>query len=279
MSQSCLKYVIENRKVQDLSLESFDLNQRLGQGSWGNVYLARHKVTGYICALKAIEKCGIIKDEQEKLLRRELEIHQNLAHPNIIRFLGWFHNETHVYLILEYAPGGDLRTKLFKQKNKRFQEDIAAQYVAQVADAMNYMHSKNIMHRDIKLENILVGLYGEAKLADFGCSIHTPSGRRRTCCGTRDYMAPEIAIMFRQSRRDREPYSHGVDSWSMGVLAYHLMVGKTPFISSTTTQTLHRILSFTGSLNVPGYVTVSKEGRAFMNEVSTRPLSAAICFS
>jgi serine/threonine protein kinase len=179
----------------DLSIASFETGSSLGRGKFGHVLLARHRTTNYICDLKIIYKAQIADSKEEILIRRELEIHQNLAHPNILRFLSWFHDDTRVFLVLEYAPGGNLYDLLLKQPQHRLNERYAAQYIAQTAEALRYTHNKNVMHRDIKPENILLGLHNEIKLADSGYSVHSISGLRSTICGTLDYISPEVAIM------------------------------------------------------------------------------------
>jgi aurora kinase len=106
----------------------------------------------------------------EKQVAREIEIQSNLRHPNILRLYGHFHDRKRIMLILEYAGKGELYKHL--RREDRFKEPKAAQYIAQVASALQYLHKKHVIHRDIKPENILVGLYGELKLSDFGWSVH-----------------------------------------------------------------------------------------------------------
>jgi len=251
----------------DLNIGLFEIGGRLGRGRFGQVFLARHRTTNYICALKALFKAQIEKGTEETLFRRELEVHQNLAHPNILRFLSWFHDETRIYLVLEYAPGGNLFDHLRKQPNGRFNERVAAQYVAQMAEALKYMHNKNVMHRDIKPENILLGLHNEIKLADFGYSIHSVSGFRSTVCGTLDYLSPEVALMLMKPGRHKDYYAKAVDQWSLGVLTYELLVGKAPFEMKSRKATEKKIANFRGTINSPSFV--SQEAEDFILEVST----------
>ncbi|KAF2256640.1 Pkinase-domain-containing protein [Trematosphaeria pertusa] len=244
----------------DLRINDFEIGRPLGRGKFGQVYLARHRDTDYICALKVISKVQCTSEEDERLIRRELEVHQNLAHPNILRFLSWFHNDTSIYLVLEYAPGGNLYHRLKKQPQGRFIERAAALYVAQMAEALRYMHSKNVSHRDIKPENILLGLHNEIKLADFGYSVHSESGFRSTVCGTLDYLSPEVAIMLMKPGEKDEYYTKAVDQWSLGVLTYELLVGKPPFEMKTREATEKKIANFKGKVRIPGHVSKGAEG-------------------
>jgi serine/threonine protein kinase len=250
----------------DLNIASFEIGSSLGRGKFGHVFLARHRTTSYICALKIIYKAQIADSKEEMLIRRELEIHQNLAHPNILRFLSWFHDETRVFLILEYAPGGNLYDLLLKQPKHRFNERYAAQYIAQIAEALRYMHNKNVMHRDIKPENILLGLHNEIKLADFGYSVHSISGLRSTVCGTLDYISPEVAIMHIKPGKAKEFYTKAVDQWSLGILTYELLTGKPPFEMKSGKATEKKIANFKGKVHFPAHV--SQPAIDFILEVS-----------
>lgn len=219
------------KQTKKWCLNDFEIGKPLGKGKFGNVYLAREKRSKYIVALKVIFKHQVQKAGCEHQLRREIEIQSHLRHPNILRLYGYFYDETRVYMILEYAPKGELYTHL-KQMGK-FNDEKAATYINQLADALSYCHSKKVIHRDIKPENLLLGLYGELKIADFGWSVHAPSSRRTTICGTLDYLPPEMI--------DDRPHDEKVDLWSLGVLCYELLVGKPPFETPTHDGTYQKI--------------------------------------
>ncbi|KAI0402129.1 serine/threonine-protein kinase [Xylaria palmicola] len=208
-----------------LHIGMFEIGKPLGKGQFGRVYLAKHRQSGHICALKMLRKEEIAQAKVETHVRREIEVHSNLRHPGILTFYGWFHDLHRIFLVLEYAPGGEL-FKSLKQEGC-FSEQRAAWYIAQVTSSLIHLHTKNIMHRDIKPENILVGLHGELKLADFGLSAYTPDDRRTTCCGTPDYLAPEMIPPSRPLS-----YSKAIDQWALGVLAYEFLTGSVPFESS-----------------------------------------------
>ncbi len=125
-------------------LEDFDIGRPLGKGKFGNVYLAREKKSKYIVALKVLFKSQLQKAQVEHQLRREIEIQSHLRHPNILRLFGYFYDETRVYLILEFAPGGEMYKALQKQPTKRFDEVRVAKYMKQLADALVYCHAKKV---------------------------------------------------------------------------------------------------------------------------------------
>ncbi|KAF2740876.1 Pkinase-domain-containing protein, partial [Polyplosphaeria fusca] len=238
-----------------LTVDDFEVGPKLGRGKFGTVFLGRHTASGYICALKIISKAQVTTSEEEKLIRRELEIHQQVSHPSILRFLGWFHDEKRIFIVLEYACGGNLFERLRAQASGRFSEPETARYVAQMASALRYLHGKSIMHRDLKPENILLGLHDEMKLADFGYSVHSASGFRSTVCGTLDYLSPEVAMMMHKPGKAKEFYTKAVDQWSLGVLTYELLVGKPPFETKGMKATEKKIANFKGKVMVPKHVS------------------------
>uniref|UniRef100_A0A8V0YCY4 non-specific serine/threonine protein kinase n=1 Tax=Gallus gallus TaxID=9031 RepID=A0A8V0YCY4_CHICK len=229
----------EETKKRQWSLDDFEIGRPLGKGKFGNVYLAREKQSKFILALKVLFKAQLEDAGVEHQLRREVEIQSHLRrafqfscrHPNILRLYGYFHDVTRVYLILEYAPRGEVFKEL--QKLTKFDEQRTATYITELADALSYCHSKSVIHRDIKPENLLLGSNGELKIADFGWSVHAPSSRRSTLCGTLDYLPPEMI--------EGRTHDEKVDIWSLGVLCYEFLVGKPPFEAQTYQETYRAI--------------------------------------
>ncbi|PVI07766.1 kinase-like protein [Periconia macrospinosa] len=242
-----------------LTISSFELGRPLGRGKFGKVYLARHLESNYICAIKTLSKAQCASRGGENLVRRELEVHQNLAHPHILRFHTWLDDAANIYLVLEYAPNGNLYRRLRKQPRGRFSEREVAVYISQMAQALRYLHSKNIMHRDIKPENILLGLHNEIKLADFGYSVHSSSGMRSTVCGTLDYLSPEVVLMMLRPGKAKQWYTKAIDQWGLGVLTYELLVGWPPFETKTEMATQKKIANFTGKVKFPSHVSKPAE--------------------
>ncbi|CAG9864407.1 unnamed protein product [Phyllotreta striolata] len=227
------------------SLNSFDIGRPLGKGKFGNVYLAREKTSKFVVALKVLFKRAVKENKIEHQVTREIEIQCSLKHPNILRMFGYFHDESRIYMILEYAPKGAVYAKLLSSPNKRFSEETAGAYIGQVADALQYCHSRNIIHRDIKPENLLLGVNEEIKIADFGWSVRNQSDRRTTLCGTLDYLSPEMIL--------GETYDEKVDLWSLGVLCFEFLVGKPPFETSNSNNLCKNISE--GEFKIPPYVS------------------------
>ncbi|KAI2607143.1 kinase-like domain-containing protein [Hypoxylon fragiforme] len=238
--------LIEQPVIRRLHLGMFEIGKPLGKGKFGRVYLAREREHGFVCALKVLYKSELQQGRVEKQVQREIEIQSNLRHPNILKLYGHFHDTNRIFLILEFAGRGELYKHL--RKETRFAEWKAAQYIAQMANALRYLHRKHVIHRDIKPENILVGIHGEIKISDFGWSVHAPSCRRKTYCGTLDYLPPEMIV----SRNPDNSYDEKVDLWSLGVLTYEFLVGEAPF-EDTPVMTTRRIAR--GDMRVPLFVS------------------------
>ena len=158
-------------------------------------------------ALKVLFKSSIIKGGPLALfhLRREVEIQSRLIHPNVCRLFGFFVDETHAYLTLEYCSNGMLY-KLLREK-KYFSEERTVRYAIDIARALAYCHERHVIHRDIKLENLLIDESGSIKLADFGWSVHVPPTappeelRRTTLCGTPSISLQKLLQGLHTTRR------------------------------------------------------------------------------
>mmetsp|Transcript_24597 Transcript_24597/g.53253 ORF Transcript_24597/g.53253 Transcript_24597/m.53253 type:complete len:359 (+) Transcript_24597:129-1205(+) len=213
------------------TLEDFEVGKPLGRGKFGKVYLARERRTKYIVALKVLSKSQLLKSGVEHQLRREIEIQAHLRHRHILRMYGYFYDNKNIYLILEYSPGGELYKKLTAKG--RFSERTAARFISDLSMAMKYCHSKHVIHRDIKPENLLLGARNDVKIADFGWSVHAPTSRRNTLCGTLDYLPPEMV--------EGREHDEQVDTWALGVLLYEFLVGQPPFETESHSATYRRI--------------------------------------
>ncbi|GMH39555.1 hypothetical protein BSKO_07453 [Bryopsis sp. KO-2023] len=233
----------------------FEIGRPLGRGKFGNVYLAKELETDRVVALKVLFRSQIEEAEVEHQVKREIEIQAHLRHPNILRLYGYFFDKKKIYLVLEFAPGGELYKRL--QKDGTFTEEKSARYIASLAKALIYLHSKKVIHRDIKPENLLLGEEDVLKVADFGWSVHSTNKRRKTLCGTLDYLPPEMV--------KRECYDFGVDIWSLGVLCFEFLYGMPPFEAPGQDETYEKIRS--AALEFPAEVAVSDDAKDLIRKL------------
>ncbi|KAF8407120.1 hypothetical protein HHK36_006245 [Tetracentron sinense] len=225
--QKASSEVSESEK-QRWTLNDFDIGKPLGRGKFGHVYLAREKKSNHIVALKVLFKSQLKQSQVEHQLRREVEIQSHLRHPNILRLYGYFYDQTRVYLILEYAAKGELYKEL--QKCKIFSEKCAAT--------------------------------GELKIADFGWSVHT-FNRRRTMCGTLDYLPPEMV--------ESVEHDASVDIWSLGILCYEFLYGVPPFEAKEHSDTYRRIIKV--DLKFPPKPIVSSAAKDLISQMLVKDSS------
>ncbi|KAJ1138156.1 hypothetical protein NDU88_004547 [Pleurodeles waltl] len=198
----------------------YEFLETLGKGTYGKVKKARER-SGRVVAIKSIRK-GMIKDEQDLVhIRREIEIMSSLNHPHITTIHEVFENSSKIVIVMEYASKGDLYDYI--NDRQRLTEQEARHFFRQIVSAVYYCHKNGIVHRDLKLENILLDENGNVKIADFGLSnLYQQDKYLQTYCGSPLYASPEIV--------NGRPYKGPeVDSWSLGVLLYILVHGNMPF--------------------------------------------------
>lgn len=198
----------------------YEFLETLGKGTYGKVKKARER-SGRLVAIKSIRK-EKIKDEQDLIhIRREIEIMSSLCHPHIITIYEVFENKDKIVIVMEYASRGDLYDYICDKRN--ITEREARHFFRQIVSAIHYCHQNGIVHRDLKLENILLDGCGNVKIADFGLSnLFHGDEFLQTFCGSPLYASPEIV----NGRPYRGPE---VDTWSLGVLLYTLVHGSMPF--------------------------------------------------
>ncbi|XP_042449387.1 serine/threonine-protein kinase Aurora-3-like [Zingiber officinale] len=245
---------------EEWSIADFEIGKFIGEGKFGKVYLAREKQSGYVVALKVIFKAKLEKYRSHSHLRREIEIQHNLNHSNVLRLFAWFHDETRVFLVLEYAARGELY-KLLKSLH-HFSEKRTATYVASLAGALAYCHGKHVIHRDIKPENLLLDIEGRLKIADFGWAVQSNS-KRNTMCGTIDYLAPEMV--------EKKEHDHAVDNWTLGILCYEFLYGVPPFEAEDEYVTFRRIMKV--DLKFPSEPHISAEAKDLISKLLVKDSS------
>ncbi|CAO2836995.1 unnamed protein product [Amaranthus hypochondriacus] len=242
-------------------MEKYEVVKQLGAGNFGVARLMRHKETKELVAMKYIER-GQKIDEN---VAREIINHRSLRHPNIIRFKEVVLTPTHLGIVMEYAAGGELFDRICTAG--RFSEDEARYFFQQLISGVNYCHSMQICHRDLKLENTL--LDGNAaprlKICDFGYSksslLHS---RPKSTVGTPAYIAPEVL-----SRREYD--GKLADVWSCGVTLYVMLVGAYPFEDpqdpKNFRKTITRIMAV--QYKIPEYVHISQDCRHLLSRIFT----------
>jgi novel protein kinase C epsilon type len=207
-----------DRKV---SLENFGFIRVLGKGAYGEVYLAREKGPKRLCAIKALYKRMYNSSNIWKVRAEREALILTSGHPFITTLYSCFQNESGLFFVMEYMSGGDLKKQL--DKVEVFSEKGTKFYAAEITLAVQFLHQHGILHRDLKLANVLVGSDGHCKIADFGVSKLGLFGhcKTRTQCGTPFCMAPEIV--------KNEPYGQGVDWWAVGIMIFQMLTGRLPF--------------------------------------------------
>ncbi|KAH6871335.1 kinase-like domain-containing protein, partial [Thelonectria olida] len=274
-------------------LERWELLEKMGAGGFSTVYRARDLdgKAGEV-AIKVVPKSGM-KQVQHANIAREVQIMRQLDNPNIIKFIDFSESRQFYYLILELAPGGELFHQILRLKY--FSEDLSRHIILQVAKALEYLHEeKGIMHRDIKLENILFspipfipskhqqppqlneedkvdegefiagigsGCIGQIKIADFGLSKMVQNDETATPCGTVGYAAPEIV-------KD-EPYSMSVDIWALGCVLYMLLCGFPPFYGADKNDLTKKVAVGQFTFQSPWWDDISRSAQDLISHSLT----------
>ncbi|KAF8339776.1 kinase-like domain-containing protein, partial [Cantharellus anzutake] len=194
---------------------NYTLGKVIGEGTYGKVRIGTHRLTGTRVAIKQIPK------EVSAQLTREIHHHRRLHHPHVTKLYEVIATETSIWLITELCSGGELFDYLVEKG--RLSEDETRRLVGQLCLALHYVHSNGAVHRDLKLENVLLDDRCNVKIGDFGFTREYEQGRLlETFCGTTGYAAPEMLLAERYSGPE-------VDIWSLGIILYTLLAGSLPF--------------------------------------------------
>lgn len=274
--------VLLRRRRTKLKVDQFHIIAQVGQGGYGEVYLARKQETGEVCALKKMRKKTLFKMDEIRHVLVERDILTATKTPWLVRLLYAFQDPQHVYLAMEYVPGGDFRTLL--NNSGVLKEEHAKFYICEMFAAVNELHKLGYLHRDLKPENFLVDSSGHVKLTDFGLAtgalnpkrieslkvkldrvkdnevVHRSTIERRSIyrsirnedpryadsiVGSPDYMAPEVLR--------GKPYTYAVDYWSLGCILFEFLAGFPPFSGSTPEETWTNLKNWTKVLRRPEY--------------------------
>ncbi|VDK38318.1 unnamed protein product [Taenia asiatica] len=233
---------------------TYIIERTIGKGNFSFVKLARHTVTNVKVAIKIIDKTKL-NDENLKKAQREADILKSLHHPNIIKLYQVMESEKLLCIVTEYLPNGELYEYI--AKNGYLNEQVARHKFMEILSAVEHCHLNNVVHRDLKAENMLLDQHMSIKLADFGFGTFQPSGPDlllTTWCGSPPYAAPEI---FKG-----EPYlGVSADIWSLGVILYVLVCGVLPFNAQEVSCLRRQVLE--EHVRVPYWLSMCKPSLSF----------------
>lgn len=276
-------------------IKDYRLLKELGRGANGIVYEAVEDKSNKFVAIKAIPNEKLNNQRLMEQFKKELKTLYRLSHKNIIKIVGVEKTINNVYLILEYCNGGTLYdyTQYYKKTFKaRLPELIVQKIIKQVIEGLKFMHKNNIIHRDIKLENILINFDDQAniysentlinkstkdlyslyslekdnftiKIADLGYARELEGGLgASTICGTPMTIAPEIVNIYSEDGRDSK-YNSAIDLWSLGAVLYELLIGVSPFVGRNKEDIMRKV--FSGMYEIPSNISVSIESVYLLN--------------
>ncbi|XP_053862916.1 citron Rho-interacting kinase isoform X2 [Malaclemys terrapin pileata] len=241
------------------SVKDFEVKSVVGSGHFTEVQVVREKVTGDVYAMKVMNKESLLAREHVSFFEAELNILSRSSGTWIPQLHYAFQDKKNLYLVMEYQPGGDLLSLLNRYEDQ-LDESMVQFYLAELVLAIHSVHQMGYVHRDIKPENVLIDRLGHIKLVDFGSAAKMTANKTvnaRLPVGTPDYMAPEMLTVLNGDGKA----SHGpeCDWWSLGIIAYDMIYGKSPFTEGTATKTFNNIMNFQRFLKFPEDVKVSNE--------------------
>ncbi|MGH0117872.1 UNVERIFIED_CONTAM: hypothetical protein FKN15_003903 [Acipenser sinensis] len=254
------------------TMSDFDYLKLLGKGTFGKVILVKEKATGMYYAMKILRKEVIIAKDEVAHTVTESRVLQNTRHPFLTTLKYAFQTHDRLCFVMEYANGGELFFHL--SRDRVFTEERARFYGAEIVSALEYLHSRNVVYRDLKLENLMLDKDGHIKITDFGLCKEgiTDGATMKTFCGTPEYLAPEVL--------EDNDYGRAVDWWGLGVVMYEMMCGRLPFYNQDHERLFELILM--EEIRFPR--NLSPEARALLagllkkdpkqRERSTHPITA-----
>ncbi|XP_072443309.1 citron Rho-interacting kinase-like isoform X2 [Chiloscyllium punctatum] len=248
----------EMRELQPCA-DDFEVQSVIGRGMFAEVQVVREKATNDVYAMKVMNKQALIGQDNVVFFEEECSILSRSTSPWLPLLQYIFQDKAYIYLVMEYQPGGDLLA-LLNRYDDQFDESMAQFYLAELVLAIHSVHQMGYVHRDIKPENILIDRTGHIKLADFGSAAKLTGNKTvssKLPVGTPDFMAPEVLTVTNGDGCS----SYGVecDWWSLGVIAYEMIYGRSPFVEGTSAKTISNIRNFQRTLKFPEEPKTSEE--------------------
>ena len=255
LSKYIQEYFIKNELYPKSQLSFYKYGRQIGKGAFGKVNLGLHILTGRIVAIKTFNKKKVKTERARAKIYHEINLMKNLKHSSVVKILDTFETEKYIFIIMENIAGGDLLS--FVKKRTKLNEKMSKYIFKQLLESIKYIHSKNIVHRDIKLDNVLIDLNNNIKLCDFGVGkmVHE-NELLKDQCGTPAYIAPEILA-------NKGYDGFGVDVWSSGVVLYTMLSGMVPFKANNLNDLQNMII--TG--NYKEIHGISKECNDLLNKL------------
>ncbi|XP_074015943.1 citron Rho-interacting kinase isoform X2 [Numenius arquata] len=250
--------IAELRELQP-SLKDFEVKSVVGCGHFADVKVVREKVTGDVYAMKVMSKESLLAQEHVSFFEEERSILSQSTSPWIPQLQYAFQDKKNLYLVMEYQPGGDLLSLLNRYEDQ-LDESMVQFYLAELILAIHSVHQMGYVHRDVKPENVLIDRTGHIKLVDFGSAAKMTVNKTvnaKLPVGTPDYMAPEMLTGLNGD--GKASYGPECDWWSLGVIAYEMIYGRSPFAEGTSAKTFNNIMNFQRFLKFPEEVKVSSE--------------------
>lgn len=247
------------RKHYNGKTEIYKRNEELGRGGFATVYRVTNESTGESFALKATSRERLKKPKVLQKHRSEVAIQRSLNHPNVLKLYDFFEDSQNTYMILELAPGRSIRD-LVKSKG-HLSEAETVKILQDVLTGLCYLHDNRIIHRDLKLENFLIGSDKKVRIADFGLSakLDYDDEKKFTVCGTPNYLSPELLASTNHG------HSYEVDIWAIGVCAFAMLTGTPPFETRRTKETYDHIKNC--QYHFPYELKLSPQSKNFIRSI------------
>ncbi|XP_030653166.1 myotonin-protein kinase isoform X3 [Nomascus leucogenys] len=272
-SESRAEPIVVRLKEVRLQRDDFEILKVIGRGAFSEVAVVKMKQTGQVYAMKIMNKWDMLKRGEVSCFREERDVLVNGDRRWITQLHFAFQDENYLYLVMEYYVGGDLLTLLSKF-GERIPAEMARFYLAEIVMAIDSVHRLGYVHRDIKPDNILLDRCGHIRLADFGSCLKLRADgtvRSLVAVGTPDYLSPEI-LQAVGSGPGTSSYGPECDWWALGVFAYEMFYGQTPFYADSTAETYGKIVHYKEHLSLPmAEEGVPEEARDFIQRLLCPP--------